>query len=100
MRAIVAESATTKRTVVSSTGSPQLLIARPARRRLSRQSLEPVGEQPGAMSVLMERHVTLAEDPEQSIVEPTDGAGRVPVVHSSVDGGLVGGVQHITKLGE
>jgi hypothetical protein len=59
-----------------------------------------VFQQPGAVGVLVERHVTLAEDPEQGIVEPADGAWRVPVVHPSGDCGLVGCVQHVTQLGK
>ena len=66
----------------------------------SRQSLESVFQQPGAADVLVQRHVALAEDPEQGIVEPADGAWRVPVVHPSGDGGLVGRAQHVTQLDE
>ena len=57
-------------------------------------------EQSGAVGVLVQRHVPLAEDPEQGIVEPADGAWRVPVVHPSGDRGLVGCAEHVTQLGE
>ena len=66
--------------------------------RVAFQSLEPVLEQSGALGVLVQRDVALTEDPEQGVVQPADGAGRVSVVHPRGDGGLVGLAQDLTQL--
>ena len=61
------------------------------------ESLESVPEQSGALGVLVQRDIAITEDPEQGIVQPAYGAGRVPVVHPRGDGGLVGLAQHVTR---
>ena len=66
----------------------------------SPQPLEPGGEQAGAVGVLVQGHVLLAEDPEQGIVKPADGAWGVPVVHPCGNRRLVSRAPYDTQLGE
>ena len=54
----------------------------------------------GAVLVAVQPDVAVAERGQQRVVQPTDGAGRVAVVHPLLDDGVVGAAEQLAELGQ